>query len=126
VPVKTTYTAIVKNPPSSIGAGCERREDITVTVIPKPVVDFTAIQPLACGTSSGSIEIDITAPDNSFSYFVTSPSFNASDIQKATGTYLLPNLPSGPYSLVVYDEVSGCRNTEIVTLHHSLFQQLET
>ena len=117
VPGVKTYTASVKNLPTSPAPGCERIEDITITIIPKPVVNFTqSNKDNDCTTDSGEIKIEIVSPKNSFSYFVTGQSFNASEIQNPVGTYTLNNLATGAYSVLVYDEVSGCRNTKTVTI----------
>ncbi|MFM7329901.1 MAG: gliding motility-associated C-terminal domain-containing protein [Bacteroidota bacterium] len=117
VPGVKTYTASVKNLPTSPAPGCERTEDITITIIPKPVVNFTqSNKDNDCATNSGEIKIEIVSPRNSFSYFVTGQSFNASEIQNPIGTYTLNNLATGAYSVLVYDEVSGCRNTKTLTV----------
>jgi len=105
-PVKTTYTAIVKNNTGS----CQRTDDVVITVIPAPLVNLTIVDPNACKTTTGSIDVDIKGPDNSFTYQIISGPVTTSPVnQKPVGNYPINNLASGTYQITVLDEVSQCR-----------------
>jgi hypothetical protein len=99
---------------------CFKSDTVTYSIKQSPVYTLNAPATDAnCNTDDGILEINITGPANTFSYFVTGTAYNNSAITNPTGLYTLNALKAGTYSVIVSDEISGCSIAQSIGISDS-------
>ena len=114
-----TYQVTVTN----VASNCQTIESVTYTITEVPNFTLVPNATTACLTPTGSIDLTIqplTAtvepPTHLFSYFVAGTSATSA-ISQPVGTYNIPNLLGGIYSVLVSDDISGCLVSQSVTVN---------
>jgi len=102
---------------------CFTRDSTIYTINPSPTFTAVSAGPIACGATTGQININITAPaSNLFQYNVTAPAFTPRNEQDLTvGTYPESGLAQGTYNVVVIDQVSQCISSVAVPINNLAF-----
>lgn len=102
---------------------CFVRDSVIVTINPLPVITTPVANSIACGATTGTIDLSITSPASAlFTYSITGPSTVITDsdlgigpIPQATG------LAAGTYSITVADQVTTCAVTTAATINNNNF-----
>lgn len=101
--------------------GCFIEDEVQYTITPSPVISATPGAPIACGASTGSILLSITAPvAGVFSYSIAGTPFQA--IDQPIGNYNTgPILSAGTYGVTVTDQVNGCATMTTASINNNTF-----
>jgi len=103
-------------------SGCYSRDTITFTVRQSPVAVLTGNGPIACGTTTGQLTLNITQPTTSFVSFILAGAAIIDNQQDIAPVYnnVYNNLPTGTYIVQVTDQVdTRCFDSQTVTISSS-------
>lgn len=95
-------------------SGCIYRDSVLVTVQPEPQVEQANQVSPECGMANGSFELLATTAGG-YSYNLSGP-VTANGSFDNNSPALITGLPSGSYTTIITNTVSGCTNTEVFQL----------
>ena len=87
---------------------CFIKDSVIYTINPLPVITTPVANSIACGATTGTIDLSITSPASAlFTYSITGPSTTISDTDLTVGPIpQATNLAAGTYSITVADQVT--------------------
>jgi len=105
---------------------CFKQDTTVISVKPSPVISAVA-KNADCTANSGIMEINISPPGVSFSWFLFQGSSLAkSEVAKPAGLYTVNGLATGSYFIEVVDDISGCATTLTKDLSQNKFNLAAT
>jgi gliding motility-associated-like protein len=113
-----TYSVTVTDPITL----CTAQDDVIFTVNATPVFTAASIDATGCFTNDGQINLSITNPPSTFSYFITGPvpSSQSDIVVPPTFNQNIVGLTSGSYGVRVLDQLSGCQQASSVGIGTSV------
>lgn len=117
-----TYEVTVTDPVTT----CFITDQKVYTINVAPSFVLTGTNPVGCGTSTGSItlQLNATTPTGGpYSYFISGPSFNQQAIDQFAPSTINPpgGKAAGTYSAIVQDQISGCTISNSIGLTDAVF-----
>lgn len=113
-----TYSVTVTDPITL----CTAQDEATFTINSIPVFTAAGIDATGCFTNDGQINLSITNPPSTFSYFVTGPvpSSQTDIVVPPTFNQTIAGLASGSYGVRVLDQLTNCQLSNSIGIGNSV------
>lgn len=102
---------------------CFVKDSVIFTINPLPVITPPVANSIACGSTTGTIDLSISSPASAlFTYSITGPSTSITDSDLTVGPIpQVTGLAAGTYSITVADQVTTCAVTTAATINNNNF-----